>query len=438
MRLLLIAYEFPPSPSPQSLRWTYLVRELAALGHEVHVLTVDLGGETPGLPALPDSVRIHRTFPGFLRGALALHREYRMRHPRKPPGPESTRPEGGGDALRPPRNWKQRISEAVQGVAGLLHFPDIRGEWRRHGKRELGRLVMTLQPDVVISSHEPATTLELGLTLRGSRVPWIVDLGDPVLAPYTPSRWRARALRLEQAVFRHAAHVIVTNPNALEQMRNRHGSDMPMTVLTQGFDPAASEQPALAAEPFDPRRLELLYTGSLYAFRRIDALLEALRAEPRIRLSIASVTVPETILAASKAMPEQLRLLGFLPHRHALAIQRRADVLINIANDDPAQIPGKFYEYLGAARPILHLADDPDLVATRITELRRGWSRPNDASAIAGLLVDLVGAKAAGRLDAGISLHPGDVRAHSWPHIASQLDALIQNVLRQWNRNLHE
>ena len=37
MRFLLIAYEFPPSPSPQSLRWAYLVRELIALGHQVKV-----------------------------------------------------------------------------------------------------------------------------------------------------------------------------------------------------------------------------------------------------------------------------------------------------------------------------------------------------------------------------------------------------------------
>src|SRR5690606_37156346 len=35
MRVLLIAYEFPPSPSPQSLRWAYLSRELVALGHYV-------------------------------------------------------------------------------------------------------------------------------------------------------------------------------------------------------------------------------------------------------------------------------------------------------------------------------------------------------------------------------------------------------------------
>lgn len=56
MRFLLIAYEFPPSPSPQSLRWAYLARELVARGHRVKVLTIHLGGETPGLPELPPAL----------------------------------------------------------------------------------------------------------------------------------------------------------------------------------------------------------------------------------------------------------------------------------------------------------------------------------------------------------------------------------------------
>ncbi|MGY1410062.1 MULTISPECIES: glycosyltransferase [unclassified Luteimonas] len=430
MRLLLIAYEFPPSPSPQSLRWTYLVRELALLGHEVHVLTVDLGGETPGLPELPDSVHVHRTFPGPLRGALALHRDYRQRNPRKTaPAPARTEPSAAPiTALRPPRNWKQRVSETVQALAGVLHFPDIRGEWRRHGRRALRRLLAELQPDLVISSHEPATTLELGLAVHRAGIPWVADLGDPVFAPYTPRRWRARSQRLERAVFRNAAHVIVTNPRALEQMRRRHGNATPMSVVTQGFDlsPAPMD---IGAGLFEPDRLELLYTGSLYAFRRIDVLLAALRCDPRIRLSIAAVTVPESILAAARAAPEQLRLLGFLPHRQALALQRQADVLVNIANDDPAQIPGKFYEYLGAGRPVLHLADQPDLVAERITALRRGWTCPNDEAAICGRLLHLCEAKMQGRLDEGLSLDTAQVRGHSWQALAVELATLLQGVV---------
>src|SRR5690606_1344090 len=257
--------------------------------------------------------------------------------------------------------------------------------------------------------------------------PWVADLGDPVLAPYTPRRWRRRSQRLERAVFRQAAHVIVTNPKALEQMRQRHGEATPMSVVTQGFDlsPAPVD---VGADLFEPDRLELLYTGSLYAFRRIDVLLAALRCNPRIRLSIAAVTVPETILAAARATPQQLRLLGFLPHRQALALQRQADVLVNIANDDPAQIPGKFYEYLGAGRPVLHLADQADPVADRIVALRRGWTCPNDEAAIAGQLLQLYEAKTQQRLDEGLSLDTMQVRVHSWQALARELAALLQDV----------
>src|SRR5690606_12288415 len=106
--------------------------------------------------------------------------------------------------------------------------------------------------------------LELGLSLRGSGLPWVVDLGDPVLAAYTPRRWRARSLRLERAVFRHARHVIVTNTRALEEMRSRHGDDTPMSVITQGFDlTPAPQDGSVGAGVFEAERLELLYTGSL-------------------------------------------------------------------------------------------------------------------------------------------------------------------------------
>ncbi|GIX34498.1 MAG: hypothetical protein KatS3mg126_0277 [Lysobacteraceae bacterium] len=62
MRLLLIAYEFPPIEAAQALRWAYLSRELVHHGHEVHVLTVYL-------PSMAESrfqtgAKVHRVFAG--------------------------------------------------------------------------------------------------------------------------------------------------------------------------------------------------------------------------------------------------------------------------------------------------------------------------------------------------------------------------------------
>lgn len=433
MRLLLIAYEFPPSPSPQSLRWTYLARELDALGHEVHVLTADLGGQTPGLPRLPGSVTVHRSFAGPLRGLLAARRRQRERSR----GGDA----GAGDAasaqpLRPPRNWKQRVSEAVQGAAAFVHFPDIRGEWRPWGRRALERLLDQVRPELVISSHEPATTLELGLLARRRGLPWVADLGDPVLAGYTPRRWRGRSWRIERETCARADLVTVTTPGAASLLRERHGGGARIEVVCQGFDAAYGDAgpasgPDGAAGMFDPRRLELLYTGSLYRFRRIDALLEALQANPGVRLSLAAVTVPERILQAAQALPDQLRLLGFLPHTAALALQRRADVLVSIANDDHAQVPGKIYEYLGAGRPILHLGNGNDPTAALVTELQRGWVCASRSDPLSPLLGALAGAKARGELERGLELGHDQVHQYSWQHIARRLDALLAGAARQ-------
>ena len=169
MKILLIAYEFPPSHSPQSLRWAYLARSLAIRGHQLDVLTAHLGQDPTGLPGLPDSIRIHRTFAGPLRGSLAAARDSRHR-----PIGENTASKG---------TWMQSASSRIQATAATLLFPDIRGEWLPWGKRKLGELLDTIAPDVVISSHEPATTLELGLMAQARGCHWIAAWAIPCWPP---------------------------------------------------------------------------------------------------------------------------------------------------------------------------------------------------------------------------------------------------------------
>src|SRR5690606_34252120 len=84
--------------------------------------------------------------------------------------------------------------------------------------------------------HEPATTLPLGLEARRCGLRWVADLGDPVLAPYTPARWRRRARRLERAVLAQADHVLVTTEETAALLRARHAGAAPLTVVPQGFD----------------------------------------------------------------------------------------------------------------------------------------------------------------------------------------------------------
>lgn len=425
MRILLIAYEFPPSASPQSLRWAYLTRELALSGHDVHVLTIDLGGTTPGLPALPDSIRIHRTWPGPIRGLVARSRKRRQRQMQSQDGTAAAASVVARGLMRP--GWKLALSARLQKLVEYICFPDLRGEWRRWGSRALQPLLQRLQPDVVISSHEPATSLELGLQAKRAGFPWVADLADPVLAPYTLPHWHARATALEREVCTSADHVLVTATPARALLRERHGNGAPIDILTQGFDDrCVPGRDPTGAGLFDSRRLELLYTGSFYSFRRAEALIDAISRHPAVRLTIASISAPECIREACRTHPEHFRMLGFVPHSETLRLQCHADVLISIGNRNQAQVPGKIYEYLGAARPILHLtAGGADAPAQLIAQLGRGLSCGNDAEEIAVALDALSMAKQAQLLDAGFELDPAAVNAFGWRRLAQRLEEIL-------------
>ena len=347
MRLLLIAYEFPPSPSPGSLRWHYLSRELAGNGFQLDVLAPALPGSERE-DALRPNIAVHRTFAGpfcgLLRGTSLQGREIR---------PEF--PSVGGTAAG--LNWKGRLARRLKLASGFFLFPDVRAEWQPWARSALRQLLVHARPDLVISAHEPATTLSLGLEAARSGIPWIADLGDPIVAPYTPNRWRRKAAKLEAEICTEACHVVVTTERAKRQLMERHGLLAGrVSVITQGFDDHSSDAAGDIQVDFEPNRLELLYVGRFYPFRRPHELLEAVRETQGVRLTIASPEMPrecEDILVASSG---KIRFLGEVSHAAALALQRRADVLVSIGNDGmDAQVPGKLYEYLGAGRPILHL-----------------------------------------------------------------------------------
>jgi hypothetical protein len=428
MRILLIAYEFPPIPSPQSLRWAYLVRELAWLGHEVAVVAPDHPGYGPGggLPAVPASVTVHRTVPGlfgWLLARLVSRRRGAMRPPAAEDGRQAT---AAPPAAAVTLNWKGRLFHRARDFYASRLFPDARGEWTPWARRAVASVLESFGPDVVIASHEPANTLELGLFAQRQGYRLVADLGDPVCAGYTPKRWRRRALRLEHDICEKADLVTVTSRATARLMAERHRLDPSRVhLMTQGFDGGFTPDEGEPLATMDPGRIELLYTGSFYAFRRHQALLEAVLATPGVRLNLASSVVPDAIVEVARRHPEQIRLLGFLSHRQALRIQRQADVLVNLANDDPSQVPGKIYEYLGARRPILHIGshlDDESVELLRLTGA--GRSCVDDAGAIAAVLAEYLEHRHAGSACSPPTGH-SRIDDHAWSAIAKRFSQRI-------------
>lgn len=427
MRILLVAYDFPPTRSPRALRWFYFTRELALRGHEVHVLVPDLGPPRVDSPRFPGRLIVHRSFPGPFAWLSGLRQRRRGVCPEQR---EASPPEATSANL----NWRGRLADCAKRLAGRFVFPDVRGEWALPGRRALDRLLAELGPDIVVTSHEPAVTLPLGMHAKRSGYRWVADLGDPVCASYTARRWRRRAWKLEQEVVTAADLVLVTNDATRRLLVARHGMETARCeVLPNGYDDRRPGCDSAMALPltFESRWLELVYAGRLYGYRDPRPLLQAVAATPGVRLTMIIPDPPsgEGATALFAEAGERLRVSGPLPHTQVLCLLERADILVNFGDEgQPVRTPAKLFEYFGIPRPILHVhSQGADAAADLLRNVGRGWISNNDLQSLMTMLGQLVQRKKEGGLTEGLSLDSLPSYAHSV--LGARLEHLLADAL---------
>lgn len=404
MRVLLIAHDYPPIESPQALRWSYLVRELLRFGHQVQVMCVQPPDQAAPVVSAGLSI-IQVPAGGLLPSILRFGRRMRGKN--------------GGEGLDaiPPKNveilnWRGRASALLLRLADWFQFPDHRRSWLAPARGVLLDLLRNEKPDLLISSHEPAVTLLLGEIGARQGLPWIADLGDPVLSGYTLPHWRAAARRLEARVCRSADAMITTNAQTRSLLAGRH--DLPVnkfTIIAQGFE---ARRIARVARPEDGP-LRLLYTGRFYRFRSGRELFDAVANTPGVILEVATTDDSPLLRYYAERHPEAIRVLGRLSHEAAVVAQQAADVLVCVGNAYSEQTPGKVYEYLGSGRPLLYIAHDvADPVVPWLTGIHRGWASCATVPELKEHLAMMRERKRLGTLEAGLDLSIESVSEHSW------------------------
>ena len=222
-----------------------------------------------------------------------------------------------------------------------------------------------------------------------------------------------------------------TRPIASD-FRRRYGLNA--VTVTNGYDPRLDAAAELATLPTLPGDRQLLvHTGALSGPRGRDArpLLEALQRladEPRIgsRLLLvqAGPTLPgdEPLLADLRQRGIALTL-GVVPRAFAIALQRRAAVLVLLTSAEVSQSTGKLYEYLAAGRPILALAEENE-AARIVRETDSGMTvPPDDVDAIAAALRSA----AAGELEQRHAPHGAE--RYRYPAPAEAMAELVEMAI---------
>jgi glycosyltransferase involved in cell wall biosynthesis len=251
--------------------------------------------------------------------------------------------------------------------------------------------------------------------------------------PYRPQR--SLDAGLERRVVNGADVVLGATRPIADDLGDRF--DVDAVWLTNGWDPAEPvEARGSSRATVEGTGFSLVYTGTL-RIRGFDPapLLDAIRNMRRegfdLRLVIAGrLTAADRGLITQFLGAEGVDLLGVLGRGDALALQRSSDALLLVSSRDRSVATSKLFEYLGARRPIVALAEGNE-VARIVRETGTGVTvSPDDVEAIGGALRLAV----TGQLRT--SYAPRELDTYIYPAPAERLAELVEVAIERHRRRV--
>jgi len=404
-RILLVAYFYPPSRDTGVLRPAAMAKWLRRLGHEVTVLTTSAYGPTeePGVVQASDA----QSWRARLRGADRV------------------------DALFDSPTYSPRPHP----LSKLLVPEALVAAWMPFARSRALALQRARPFDCVITTAPPESAHAVGHALRRRGVPWVADVRDAwtfeSLRPRFPTAAQRRLdERLERRWLGAADAVVCVSEPAAADLRRRGIADP--EVIRNGWDPDAAPQRLAAPDALDPERISLLYTGRFGSYGRdprplVEGLARLAREDPetaaKLELVVAGpLTADEARLFATDVAPARIVVAGSLGRGEALALQRRADALLLVAQPTRSQLLNiKLFEYLAAGRPILALAAGTEAGAVA-GEFGAEVAPADDPAAIATALARVAGGE--------LSAPPAEaVAPYTYPAPAERMAAAVERAI---------
>jgi glycosyltransferase involved in cell wall biosynthesis len=382
-KVLVISYYFPPSGGPGVQRVLKFVKYLPQFGWEPIVLTVD-GGDFPArdeslLQEIPPTTKVYRT---------KIFEPYRLY--RKLTGKPDAAPVDVENI--PLGNRKRSLTEAFAGfIRETIFIPDARIGWFPYAIPRALEIIRNENVDALYSSSPPYSTAVIARELhKRTSLPWIAGFRDPWIGFISsPDRWalpRTIDKYLERSVYEEANLVECAWQGIARdfQAKYPHVNPVKCIYLPNGFDP----------DDFPPgdvqehKRFTVTYTGSMYGrrnpetfLRAVDELVAEGKVDPRkILLKFIGRFGAEVKAMVDRAgVRSSTEIVPYAPHRESIKELLQADCLLLIVDESKESaeiVPGKVFEYLGARRPILALAQE-GAIAELIRETRSGVVVPN-------------------------------------------------------------
>ncbi|HRR10357.1 MAG TPA: glycosyl transferase family 1 [Rhodothermales bacterium] len=351
LRVLVIAYYFPPMGGSGVQRITKFVKYLTQFGWEPEVLTVEPQGyyayDESLMEEIPD-VPIHRV------ASKDLNRLFKK-------GTTITMP---GASVQRKWSW----------LSGWAMIPDSKIGWKADAVEAGKKILDNKRFDMIFSTAPPFTVHLVAMELsQYSGVPFIADFREPWLdnsrLKMPTQRHKRKHLELETEVVKHASRLVTINRGIKEGLIQRHtgaGGYNTIQIIPHGFDPEDFPVHGTYMDGI----MRFVYSGMFYDVQKPDTFLHAFQDFINRRPDAAHHVLAEFVGLTPEGGPELVQKLkledhvvfeGYIPHR--LAVQKiwLADVLWMTLGDQPhveKMSTSKLYEYFGTQKPILGLVPE--------------------------------------------------------------------------------
>jgi hypothetical protein len=278
------------------------------------------------------------------------------------------------------RRWIWLVKAAIflaslPNNACFYHFMNL-GE-KKHWYNTLDKLVTERHYDAVISFSSPIQNQTDCLRaqrqgiFKDSNTVWIAYFLDPFASycgnlskPDADVRWQ-----YEEEIYQSSNYVFTTpelKKNNSQYVTGKY--DGKVTAIPYANLTFQNIQSCPTEVVFNSSKINCLYTGSLFDtdirnpytfFRYASECPDDVEIYIISYLSSPAVERYKNFLLSNN---KNVHWVSRLPLKQCLSLIQSADILINIGNECSNQVPSKIFDYIAAAKPIVHfysIKDDP-------------------------------------------------------------------------------
>ena len=283
-----------------------------------------------------------------------------------------------------------------------LYFPDDRIGWFPAAAAEACHILDYQPVRYVLTTSYPNSTHLIGHYLKQRyRIFWIADFRDgwttnPYFANYPTKLHRLLNARWEEAVVREADLLVTVSEPIAEHLRRLSANTEKVFVIPNGFDPDDFEGPPV--QEFE--RFTMVYTGTVFGHRSPEPLFAAMRIlfdeHPDLQHEIQALFLTKwqaehEAMIDRYGLRQNIRNLGLMTYRMALAFQRSAHLLVAIEGEAPhgeMMLTQKIFEYLAVGKPVLAITPE-NALAKLVRETGAGCVvHPEDIQGLVQKLYD--------------------------------------------------